>query len=131
MPIIPPSTAAPYDTAEYVLNLARAIANDAALTIDGNLLADDQPYTYVLLNQAWRTLQRKLANSGYERLLREAVLTGFAPVLIPDPALQVYVNWSEYWNGSNVYDSPVLPQDLILPLRLWERPTGTTSQFQP
>jgi hypothetical protein len=30
MPIIPPANAAPYDTAEYVLNLARAIANDAA-----------------------------------------------------------------------------------------------------
>jgi hypothetical protein len=131
MPIIPPVTAAPYDTAEYVLDLARAIANDAALTIEGNLLADDQPYTYVLLNQAWRTLQRKLANAGYERLLKEAVLTGFAPVVTANPALQVYFNWTEYNNGSNPYTSPVLPQDCILPLRLWERPTGTASQFVP
>lgn len=129
MPIIPPAPAAPYDTAEYVLNLARAIANDAALQISGDLLADDQPYTYVLLNQAWRTLQRKLANSGYETLIKEAILTGFVPVVTPNPATQVYFNWTEYWNGSQSYPSPVLPSECIIPLRIWERASGTTAQF--
>lgn len=130
MPIIPPAPLVPpYDTAEYVLNLARSIANDAALNIQGNLLADDQPYTYVLLNQAWRTLQRKLANAGYETLLKEAILTNFAPVVNVSPSLQVYFSWTEYNNGTNTYQSPVMPQDCILPFRLWERPSGTVAQF--
>lgn len=126
---LPPVTQAPYDTAEYVLDLARSIANDAALSLAGNLLADDQPYTYTLLNQAWRTLQRKLANSGYETLIKEVLLNDFTPIVTAEAGLQVYFNWTEYWNGSNVYETPVLPQDCIVPLRLWERTAGTVQQF--
>lgn len=129
MPIIPPVSAAPYDTAGYVLDLTRSIANDAALSLAGNLLADDQPYTYTLLNQAWRTLQRKLANSGYETLVKEFIMEDFVPIVTAEAGLQVYFNWDVYNNGSVTYSSPVLPSDCIIPLRLWERPAGSVQQF--
>lgn len=120
----------PYDTAEYVLNMARTFVNDAGLSLAGNLLSDTQPYTLTYLNTALRKLQNKLVDNGVETFVKEAILTGMTPVAVNDPGVQVYINWSNYFDGVTLNASPVLPQDMIIPLRLWERQTGTTQEFR-
>jgi len=126
---MPPLLGTAYDTVDYVLNLARAAANDAALSISGNLLADDTPYTFVLLNSAYRDLQEKLTIRGYEDMASETILTQIQPVASPDPGLQVNITWTGYNNGTQNFPTPYLPDDMVMPIRLWERPTGALTDY--
>lgn len=128
MPVL---SSGPYDTAEYVLNLARSIINDASLSIAGNVLADSQPYTFPLLNAAYRDLQDALYDSNSPRFTRTTQLLLVTPVMPLDPAVTIYINFSNFWNGSQSFNSPVLPSDLMEPLRLWERQSYTTNYFSP
>jgi len=125
MPILGP--AAPYDTAEYILNLARAITNDAAQTIAGSILSDSQPYTIVMLNSCFRDLQRELVNRGVETFVKEAIITGLGQATTNDPSVQTYLAYTGYFDGTALQVSPVLPPDMIMPIRLWERQTGMTT----
>jgi hypothetical protein len=133
MPIIPPPTpTVPFDTADTILNLARARLNDTILSAAGNLLADTQNYTFTLLNGAWRHLQEDLANAGTCALIQEVVLQGFPVVGSTDPSSQAFLNQQYYFDGQNYWIPPdvgLLPQDLILPLRIWERQTQTNQIF--
>lgn len=134
MPIIPPILTAPYDSLESIVNLARVRVNDAIASLSGDILTDTQPFTLEMVNAAWRTLQEFLANLGYTRSKQEILLTAIPAVTSADPGSQVAMSWSSYYNGSG-YDipptAPILPQDLILPLRLWERQTSLTGTFVP
>ena len=130
MPVIPPPpTALPLDTVDTVLNFTRARINDSILSISGNLLSDSQPYTFTLLNGAFRHLQEDLANAGSPAFTNEAVLLAVPVVANNDPSTQVWMSCQYFFDGSSYYDSPVLPFDCILPLRVWERQTGTQNQF--
>lgn len=112
----------PFDSAEYVLNLVRVRGNDAIQTLAGDLIADDQPYTLTMLNAAYRHLQRKLVNAGIETFTKEAqLLQTPPPYYITDPGLQVYFDFLGYNDGVLMHDNPVLPVDMIAPLRMWER----------
>ena len=133
MPVIPLATA-PYDTVESVLEFARVIIadfvqNDTANK--GDVLSDTQPYTLPLLNLAWRKLQKKLASAGHPKLTTEANITSLPVVYTVDPAVQVSISWTGFSDGLNVTATPLLPNDLIMPLRLWERMTGTVEDLQP
>ena len=130
MPIL--GSGAPYDTAEYVLNLARAITNDAAQTIAGSILSDAQPYTLVMLNSCFRDLQRELVNRGVETFVKETIITGLVQATTNDPSVQTYLAYTGYFDGTVMNASPTLPGDMIMPIRLWERQTGmSTSPFYP
>lgn len=132
MPSLPTQPAtAPYDTVETVLQAARVRLNDAIQSIDGEVLTDTAPFTQTIVLLAWRRLQEYLAEMGIVRPQREAILTGVPPVAVLDPAVQVFLNWTNYFDGMNYWNVPVLPQDLLLPLRLWERPTGQNADFAP
>jgi hypothetical protein len=130
VPVLPPpATALPLDTVDTVLNLARARINDAQLSISGNVLADSQPYTFTMLNGAFRHLQEDLANAGNPAFINEAVLEDLPVVAWTDPCVQVYMSCQYFFDGSSYYDTPVLPFDCIMPLRIWERQSGTMAQF--
>jgi hypothetical protein len=132
MPNIPIPPAAPYETVEYVLQLARARINDMEQSVAGDLLSDTQPYTVPLLNGGWRRFQDTLANNGIEKLTKEIDLIGLPPVNNPgDPAMQVYMGWANSYDGVNTFATPLLPQDMLLPLRLWERQTANLMDFIP
>lgn len=122
----------PYDTAEYILNLARVRANDAAQSLIGNLLANAQPYTYTMLNAAYRHLQRKLTNAGVETFTRETQLLQVPVAAGLDPGLQVYCSFTGFYDGVQMHENPVLPVDMIAPLKLWERQSAPpNSTFNP
>jgi hypothetical protein len=121
-----------YDDASYVMNLVRSICNDAALSIAGNLLADDQPYVPVLLNAAYRTLQEDLTDRGVEVMAKETILENIGPAGFPtDPGIFCYVNATGYNDGLTNFDTPFLPADFVGPLRLEERTNGSEEQFLP
>ena len=133
MPIIGSATA-PYDPVDYVLNLARVIANDCQISLEGNLLNDNQPYVFPMLLLAHRELQDILGNNAVESFPNEVIL-GSIPVINQavqqDPASQVYISFSNYYDGVNLLPGPVLPQDLEIPLKLWERASGQDAFFIP
>lgn len=135
MPIIPgPPLSTPYDEIETILYFARVIANDAGISIAGNLLADSQPYVLPMLNLAWRKLQDKLLNNNIEALPQEEILTNIpaqAASAFADPAILAYINYTMYFDGVSGNPNFNLPSNCVQPVRLWERVTGQNAQFIP
>lgn len=132
MPVIPPASAAPYPTASDILITARAISNDAAQTELGNLLASNQPYTFALLNSAYRYVCNELSNKGLEYPIKEVICSSLPVVNIAvqqDPATQVYMDYAGFFDGVAATATPLLPPDLTIPLFIWERQSGTNSSF--
>jgi hypothetical protein len=133
MPILGPVTP-PYDPVDTVLNFARVIANDCQITLEGNLLADTQPYVFPMLNLAWRKLQDRLGNNAIESFPNEVILGSIAVIntaVQQDPSSQVYISFENYFDGVNNSAGPVLPQDLEIPLKCWERASGQNALFIP
>ena len=120
-----------YDSAEYVLNLARSIVNDAARSLAGNLLSDAQPYTYPMLNAAYREFQSDLSNNGSEIMMVDNYLIAqFPPCYTVDPGVVCYLSSTGSFDGYNSFPTPTLPANLDTPLRLWERPSGSIQNFK-
>lgn len=123
--------AAPYDIVDTVLNTSRVRINDAIQSLGGDVLTDTAVFSQTLVNAAWRRLQDLLANNGFQRLKQETIFTAVPAVTSSDYGSQVFISWSEYFDGTNPQMTPVLPQDMIAPYDLWERVSGTTGNFTP
>lgn len=128
---MPSFATTPYDSAEYVLNLMRSLGNDAAQSLAGNLLADNQPYVLPILNSGYRHLQRKLVLRGYQTLKKRTVLYSVLPIGDLDPGVQVSISYSGYFDGFGNHNAPVLPADLLMPMQLKERQTGSLLPYNP
>lgn len=116
--------AAPYPLVSDILVDARVIANDAIQTIGGNTLTDAADFTPYYVNRAWQKFQQDLLGFGYVRLRIPNLILTIPPVNSEDAQLEVFLNWYGYYDGVNVDSSIVLPQTLIKPLKLAERPSG-------
>ena len=133
-PIPPPLAVAPYDYLESVLNVARTRLNDAIQSLGGDILTDIQPFTGTMTNSAWRKLQAYLANAGFSNYKRKFFGYGLPITATYDPSQPNLWNWSYFFDGSSYWTSPqisVLPSDLICPLYLKERQTGSDAPFVP
>ena len=88
MPIAPST---PYDTAEYVLNLARAISSDAGTAngLAGDILADSQPYVFPILTKIYRDLQDELISGSSEIMSKYGYLLGLEPTAFENPRIEV------------------------------------------
>ena len=118
-----------YDTAEYVLQHARAAINDVMEDQDGEVLTDDWAGTWLYLNQGKRLVEHELANNGVEFNIKEVFLTNIPVVNNIDPNTQVWISPEGYFDGLNNHENPKIPADLIIPIRLWEKFSGTTNPF--
>ena len=120
-----------YDIVNSVLNAARArVTSEIAtlLPVGGTILDRNQRETQQMTNNAWRSLQAFLSDLGFARFELEA------PFSLPragttDPLAQMALNWDGCFDGAVQHSTPVLPNDFIQPLRLWERPRGLTKQY--
>ena len=133
MPIVFPTTVE-YDSLTTVMNSARTRLNDelpTLLPVSGRLLKNNGNFTLQVVNTAWRKFQEYLANLGYTRFNGEQLVTGLPPVANTDPGSRVRIDWFNYFDGSNLWPSPVLPPDLTIPKRLEERQSGSQSGFCP
>ena len=122
---------APTDSVETALNMARVRLNDAIQSLAGDILTDTAPFTLVAVNNAWRRLQELLVNFGFAWLKPETILTSVPAVTNSDPGSQMYISWSVCFDGTTAQVGPLLPQDMIAPLVLWERVNGTAGSFYP
>ena len=113
MPLIG-STA--YGTVGAVTSLVRSLLNDAP----ANWCTDALQIPYV--NDAYVTIQKKIANSGGDLFIQDDVLLVVPLVATPDPGTQVVIN-----DATAVPNQ--LPSDLLNPLKLWERPNLSTQDF--
>jgi hypothetical protein len=113
MPVVGSSA---YNTAGQITSLVRSLLNDA----QGNLFTDAVLLPYA--NAAYRGVQRALANAGAGGFMTDNALLVVAAVSAVDASLQVAIT-----------DATVppnqLPTDLLAPLKLWERPSGSAQEF--
>lgn len=129
---LPPVIPSPYDPVNVILNAAQARLNQQIPTlaaISGKLLDNTSAYTQQTFNTAYRQLQNFLANLGWSRVTREVLIIGLPPVQTSDPAVQVYINWENYFDGFTFWNDPVLPPDFTYPLKVWERWSGMNLPF--
>lgn len=78
--------------------------------------------------------QNEVNNHGVSTFTKETLLTPLTPPPAPysvDPATQVNVSDSGYFDGSalNTGAQQFVPPDLLVPLFLWERETGSTENW--
>lgn len=113
---------------------ARARLNDMIESQGGDVFTDSQPFTLQMVNNAWRRFQRRLAALGYVALEKFAGTNTAQWLALPamtnsDPGVFMWISWTGCFDGTTVQTSPVLPQDLIGPLKVWERATGSGADF--
>jgi hypothetical protein len=130
MPVLGSSA---YNTAEDVLNRLRAIVNDSEVA-GGDILTDSAPFTFILLNGGYERVQLELAKVGIETFIQDWWLIGLPIMSTVDPEARMVIDDSGcniiYPNGTgDVFASaPQLPVNLLLPLDLYERQTGSTNE---
>ena len=110
--------------------LARSIVNDAFQNGQGRILTDQAAFTLPYVNSAQRILQNKLANAGVSNFVKDNYLMlGLPAVVQPDTTVQVTIDWQGYYNGTETFKTPTLPTDLLVPLDLRERLSGSGARF--
>lgn len=132
---------------EAIMNLVRALVNDSqagatATPGEGQILTDNpaiSPFTQPFLNSSIREVYRELRNVGAPTLIKDNVIVSNLPVVnsptngqgIPDPSVQVYLSKQGFFDGVEMWPNFLLPDDIIAPVMLWERQTGTNDTFKP
>lgn len=125
-----------YPTIESIFNATRVIINDAfagatSTQGEGRVFIDTWPPTITHLNLAIDQFKRDLENSGVTTNRTETFYTSLPAINgplgsgVPDPSVQLYLGFAGYWDGSSVLASPTLPSDLVAPLEVWTRISGT------
>jgi hypothetical protein len=133
---LPALNTSAYVNCETVLNRIRLILNDSEVP-GGDVLTDTANFTFSLLNGAFERVQRELAIFGIETYATEGWLIGVPVPPTLDPECRVIISDTGcaiiYPNGvGNVYSlTPQLFPDLVVPLKLWERQSGTNSYTGP
>src|SRR5579872_3067472 len=113
MPVVGSSA---YNTAGQITALVRSLLNDS----QGNLFTDTLLLPY--LNSAYRKAQRAVGNAGGGGFIQDDVLLVVTAVTETDPSLQVSLT-------DATAPPNQLPTDLLVPLKLWERPNGSSDDF--
>lgn len=150
MPVVGSSTSQNYPALETILALIRALANDSFAGNtntpgEGQVLTDlyqattsYNPQLLNCFNAAIREMYRKLRTVKGKALIRDNYILTALPVVNgplgasqPDPTVQTYLNFAFYFDGTNQNASFTLPADLMMPLRVWDRQSGTTTVFVP
>lgn len=120
-----------YNSAGDVSRRLRTIVNDSEIS-GGDILTDDAPFTFEILNGAYERVQLELAKAGIEVSITYAWLIGLpimptvdaeARMVIDDTGCNILYPTG---TGDVFAAAPQLPVDLVLPLDLFERQTGTT-----
>jgi hypothetical protein len=122
---------APTDSLETVVTLARVRVNDAIASANGDVLTDTQPFTIFMINGAWRRTQMFLADRGFTALENRMVFAAIPSVTNSDYSSLEAMTWSGFFDGTAVQAAPLLPQDMIAPLKLAERVNSSGNNFTP
>lgn len=133
MPLVGPNIASGvfWNTTD-VLNFARVLSNDAQGGLQGQDLADTQPYTWPLLNLCYGKLANWLEDTNVESATYAEAIITLPPTLgCNDPEAQSHLDYGGYTDANGeTYDTPTLPPDILQPLMLWQRPCGQNAPFR-
>lgn len=121
---LPPLGIAPYFSVNEVLNVTRVRMNDAIQQLGGDILTNQQSFTQTMVNAAWQRMQEFLANLGYTRLIDEVVIQSLPICPSPDPAVQCWIDWTGFFDGTQIWNNYALPEKMVFPLKLWDRISG-------
>jgi hypothetical protein len=113
MPVVGSSA---YNTAGQITALVRSLLNDS----QGNLFTDTVLLPYA--NSAYRKVQRAISNGGGGGFIQDDVLLVVTAITQIDTSLQVSIT-------DATAPPNQLPTDLLVPVKLWERPNGSTDDF--
>ena len=113
MPVVGSSA---YNTAGQITSLVRSLLNDS----QGNLFTDAVLLPYA--NSAYRKMQRAIGNAGAGGFIQDDVLLVVTAVPQTDSSLQVSIT-------DATAPPNQLPTDLLVPLKIWERPNLSTQDF--
>lgn len=132
MPVV--ATTGPYPSIAEVMLLVRSLINDTFPGVtgtpgEGRTFTDNAPFTVPFLNSACGELSRKLENNGVTTFTVDDFILTVPAISGVDPGLQANISYTGFFNGVNQAATPALPADLLIPLQLWERPTGSTIRF--
>jgi hypothetical protein len=111
-----------YGTASGVLSLVRSLLDDAAVST-GDVFTDSVLIPFV--NSAYHQVQFDMANSGIETFIKDNVVLTVPAVTGVDPSIQVVCNDTQN-QMTTVAPTPQIPTDLLVPVRIWERQTGSS-----
>jgi hypothetical protein len=93
---------------------------------------DGSNRTQVIFQSAYNRLANYLTDLGYRGLIGDNLIVGPIPANTnPDPTVQSYISWSEFFDGTNYWPSPILPYNFKAPLKVAERMSGTNALFSP
>ena len=114
------------------MNRARAIANDSYRQGKGRILTDDAPFTVEYVNGALEELTDRLRNNAVITLIQDNIILGpITALAAPDPAIQVAIMYTGFFNGTAMATLPKLPSNILSILALWERQVGSGLPFVP
>ncbi len=113
MPVVGSSA---YNTAGQITALVRSLLNDS----QGNLFTDTLLLPYA--NSAYRKVQRAIGNAGGGGFIQDDVLLVVTAVTQTDTSLQVSIT-------DATAPPNQLPTDLLVPVKIWERPNGSSDDF--
>jgi hypothetical protein len=113
MPVVGSSA---YNTAGQITALVRSLLNDS----QGNLFTDTVLLPYA--NSAYRKVQRAISNGGGGGFIQDDVLLVVTAVTQTDTSLQLSIT-------DATAPPNQLPTDLLVPVKLWERPNGSNDDF--
>ena len=135
-----------YPSLNGIGNLCRSIINDdkrgaTGTPGEGQILTNNGSPTDITLqnfmNSAIRDTYRDLRIMGSPTLIRDNYLLLNLPpvnsplgVGAPNPATQVSIQYVGYFDGLEYDPNLLLPGDLILPLEVWWRQSGTNNPFR-
>ena len=76
-------------------------------------------------------LYQELGNAGMGVVIRDNLILHNLPALgRPDPAIQVKITYTGYFDGRKMIHRIRLPPDFIIPLMMKERTSFTTNEFE-
>lgn len=124
-----------FPTLQNIMDLARAYCNDMYTGTggqNGRILTNDAPFTIPYINSAFRTIQRKLRGEGCTFPIQDnVILFNMTAVPVIDTAIQVYIDFTGYFDGQTLHPTPKLPPDMFQPYRVWSRASGSGLDFFP
>lgn len=114
----------PYDIINTAITAAKTRLGDSVDTlaaVGGKLLDNTQPFTQQICNSAFRKMQQYLMELGYTGMKQETLIPNLPACTTTDTSAQVALGYTGYFDGTVLQTAPVLPQNLVRPLDMWER----------
>lgn len=123
-------TSAVFYTSADILNYARLLVNGMQGTAGGDLLRDADPATWILFNLCYAKLANWLEDNGVESAAVAEWEVSIPPGVSPDPNAQSFLAYDAFYAADGTrYPTVMLPQNMLMPVQLWSRPTGQNQPF--